>query len=214
MLKVWGRATSSNVQCVMWCIAELGLEVERIDAGLMYGVTKTPEYLAMNPNATIPTLVDGDHPPLWESGSILRYLANNYGADPFWPDDALERANVDRWAEWGKVSVQMSFSHPIFWKVVRTPAAERDTEQLQSAVTAFEDKLRIADQQLKQHPWLAGEQFTLADVMFGHILFRYYDIDIQRSNQLPDLQKYYTRLTDLDNYRKHVMVNYDELRAT
>ena len=143
MLKVWGRATSSNVQCVMWCIAELGLEVERIDAGLMYGVTKTPEYLAMNPNATIPTLVDSDNPPLWESGAILRYLANTYGRDPFWPDDPVQRADVDRWAEWGKVSVQMTFSHPIFWKVVRTPAAERNAAELQSAITAFEDKLKI-----------------------------------------------------------------------
>lgn len=56
MLKVWGRASSSNVQAVMWCIAELGLEYERIDAGHIYGVVDTPEYLALNPNGTNPTL--------------------------------------------------------------------------------------------------------------------------------------------------------------
>ena len=82
MLKVWGRKTSSNVQAVMWCIAELGLEHERIDAGLTYGVVDTPEYLAMNPNGMIPTIRDGDNPPLWEAGAILRYLANSNADDP------------------------------------------------------------------------------------------------------------------------------------
>jgi len=91
MIKVWGRASSSNVQSVMWCLAELGLSVERIDAGLMYGVVNSPDYLAMNPNGTIPTLIDNDAPPLWESGAILRYLANAYATDPFWPSQLVDR---------------------------------------------------------------------------------------------------------------------------
>ena len=96
MLKVWGRKSSSNVQAVMWCIAELGLDHERIDAGLTYGVVDTPEYLAMNPNGMIPTIRDGDNPPLWEAGAILRYLANGYAVGPFWPADPVARADVDK----------------------------------------------------------------------------------------------------------------------
>jgi len=69
MIKVWGRATSSNVQVVMWCLAELDLPVERTDAGFTYGVTDTPEYLAMNPNGTVPTIQDGDNLPLWEKSA-------------------------------------------------------------------------------------------------------------------------------------------------
>jgi len=213
MITVWGRATSSNVQCVMWCIAELGLECERIDAGLTYGVTKTPDYLAMNPNATIPTIRDGDNLPLWESGAIIRYLANAYGSDPFWPSELLKRTEVDRWAEWAKVSVQMSFSGPIFWKVIRTSASERDPNQIKAAIDHFESVLSIADARLASHQYLVDDTFTSADIMFGHILYRYFDLDIERID-LPNLKRYYDDLVSRPHYNEHVMVNYDSLRAT
>ncbi len=213
MIKVWGRASSSNVQSVMWCINELKLPHDRIDAGLMYGVTDTPDYLAMNPNGTVPTIVDGSNPPLWESGAILRYLANKYGKAPFWPDDPVQRADVDRWAEWGKVSVQTNFSGPIFWKLVRTQPEQRDEQQLAAAVKHFEKFLTIADQRLSTRKFLVNDDFTLADIQFGHILFRYYDVDIKRS-PLPELRRYYDQLTTMPNYKQHVMINYDELRSS
>lgn len=165
MLTVWGRASSANVQCVMWCIAELGLSFERIDAGLMYGVNNTDEYLAMNPNGTVPTLIDGGGPPLWESGAIVRYLANVYGSDPFWPADPVERADVDRWAEWGKVSVQLNFNGPIFWPVLRMPPESRNEDQIRKAVAQFEDKLAIANDRLATRQFLVGENLTVADTM-------------------------------------------------
>ncbi len=210
MIKVWGRASSSNVQCVMWCLAELDLAFERTDAGLMYGVNSTPDYLAMNPNGTIPTIIDGDNPPLWESGAILRYLANQYAGNSFWPTDPLARANVDRWAEWGKVSVQMNFNAPIFWKVVRTSGGNADPS-LEASIKTFEKKLAIADQQLATHPYLTGETLTLADIQFGHILFRYYEVEIDRA-PIPNVRRYYDRLTEMPHYKQHVMINFDELR--
>ena len=210
MLKIWGRASSSNVQCVMWCVAELNLPFERIDAGLMYGVNDTVAYLTMNPNGTIPTLIDGENPPLWESGAIVRYLANCYAEDAFWPSNAVERANVDRWAEWGKVSVQMIFNGPIFWKVVRTPAGANETE-LKKAIDQFENKLRIADEQLAKHRFLVGDNLTLADIQFGHILYRYYEIDIDRA-PIEHVKRYYDMLTSLPHYKDHVMIGFDELR--
>ncbi|MEM7256959.1 MAG: glutathione S-transferase family protein [Pseudomonadota bacterium] len=211
MLKVWGRASSSNVQSVMWCIGELGLPHERIDAGLMYGVNSSDEYLAMNPNGTIPTLIDGDGPPLWESGAVVRYLANKYGKDPFWPSDAIARADVDRWAEWGKVSVQMNFNAPIFWPVVRLPEQDRDDTQLRNAIVQFENKLAIADQRLAQHEFLVGDDFTVADIQFGHILYRYYELEIERG-ALVNVGRYYQMLTDRPQFRQHVMISFDELR--
>ena len=83
MITVWGRRSSSYVQATLWCLAELGLEFERIDASLHHGVTNTPEYLAMNPSGQVPTLVDGSNPPLFESSAIIRYLAGRYGSAPF-----------------------------------------------------------------------------------------------------------------------------------
>ena len=82
MLTVWGRKTSSNVQALMWCIGELGLSFRRHDVGHKYGGNGTPEFLAMNPNGTVPVIKDEDGEPLWETGAILRYLGNRYAGAP------------------------------------------------------------------------------------------------------------------------------------
>ncbi|WP_158965272.1 glutathione S-transferase family protein [Chachezhania sediminis] len=212
MLTVWGRRTSSNVQALMWCIGELDLPFIRHNAGHRYGVTDTPAFAALNPNRTVPVLQDGDDPPLWETGAILRYLAGRYARDTFWPVDPVARADVDRWAEWAKINVALGFTAPVFWRVVRTPAAQRDPDAIRQAVTALERFLAIADTRLAQSPFLAGNSFTLADIQFGHVLHRYFDIDTDRA-PLPALADYYTRLVQRPAYREHVMVDYEELRA-
>lgn len=215
MLKIWGRKTSSNVQAVMWCVGELGLAYERIDAGLDFGVVDTPEYLAINPNGTVPVLKDGDNPPLWESGAILRYLAAVYaaqaGQEAFWPGDPVLRADVDRWAEWSKVNIASNFTTFIFWRVVRTPPSKRDPAAIAQALAVLDRFLAIAETRLGRHPYLGGDRFTLADIQFGHCLFRYYDIEIERA-QRPSLRRYYDRLTDRPAFREHVMVSYEALR--
>ena len=98
MLKIWGRNTSINVQKVMWAIGELRLPHERIDVGGAFGRTKDPFYLAMNPNSLVPTLEEDDGFTLWESNSIVRYLAAKHGAgtlEPADPQDARPRQPVD-----------------------------------------------------------------------------------------------------------------------
>ena len=211
MLTVWGRKTSSNVQALMWCIGELGLQYRRYDVGHRYGGTDTDEFFQKNPNRTVPVLQDGTNPPLWETGCVLRYLANMYADDCFWPTDLLARTEVDRWAEWSKINVAMEFTVPVFWQVVRTPEQDKDHEAIRIAVAALEQKFEIATIRLEGQPFLAGNEFTLADVQFGHVLFRYFDIDIQREN-LPALSDYYERLKKRPAYMEHVMVPYDELQ--
>lgn len=213
MLKVWGRQDSSNVQALMWCIGELGLAHERIDAGHRFGGTDTPEFKAMNPNQTVPVLQDGDQPPLWETGAILRYLANRYADEAFWPRELLARTEVDRWAEWSKINIAQGFTAPIFWRVVRTAPQDRDPKAISEAVAALEQKLRIAEDRLSRHDHLVSDAFTLADIQFGHILYRYYDIDIARSF-LPHLRAYYDRIAAHPAFREHVMVSYEDLRVT
>ena len=78
----------------MWCIGELGLGYQRHDAGHIHEVTDTPAFLAMSPNGTVPVLRDGEGPPLWETGAILRYLAGRYGAAPFWPGEGSTRSRT------------------------------------------------------------------------------------------------------------------------
>jgi glutathione S-transferase len=211
-LTVWGRRTSSNVQALMWCIGELGLEVERHDVGHRFGGNDTPEFLAMNPNGTVPVLRDGDGPPLWETGAILRYLATRYGTETFWPTDPQARAEIDKWAEWAKINVTLGFTGPIFWRVVRTAPSRRDPDAIAKALAGLERLLRIAETQLSAHAFLSGDAFTLADIQFGHVLYRYFDIDISRP-RWPQIERYYAALTQRPAFADHVMVSYDDLRV-
>ena len=212
MLEIWGRKTSSNVQALMWAVGEMGLGYRRHDIGHIHGGTETAEFGALNPNRTVPVLRDGGGPALWETGAILRYLAGRYGAGPFWPEDAQARAEVDKWAEWAKLNVAMNFTVPVFWRVVRTPPAWRDNAAIADALAVLEDKLAIAEAQIATHGFLAGPAFTLADIQLGHVLHRYFDIDIPRAD-LPALAGYAARLANRPAYREHVMVSYEDLRV-
>jgi glutathione S-transferase len=212
LLTVWGRKTSSNVQALMWCIGELRLQYQRHDAGHSYGGTDTDEFFQKNPNRTVPVLQDGTNPPLWETGCVLRYLASKYADDCFWPTDLLARTEIDRWAEWSKINVAMEFTVPVFWQVVRTPEQDKDHEAIRIAVAALEQKFEIATNRLEEQPFLAGSELTLADIQFGHVLFRYFNIDIPRAN-LPALADYHERLKERPAYVEHVMVSYDELQV-
>lgn len=196
----------------MWCIGELKLPYQRYDVGHKYGGTDTDEFFLLNPNRTIPVIRDNGSQPVWETGAILRYLACRYGEDTFWPGDLIERTNIDRWTEWAKISVAMNFNEPVFWRVVRTPAHLRDWAAIKTAVEKFEKRLLIAEMQLKKYSYLAGDNFTLADVQFGLVLFRYFDIDITRID-LPNLKLYYEGLKQRPAFREHVMISYDELRV-
>jgi len=213
MLIVWGRKSSSNVQAVMWCIGELELAYRRHDVGHVYGGNDAPAFLAMNPNGTIPVLRDGDGPPLWESGAILRYLCSRYAKASFWPSEPLARAEVDMWAEWAKINVTLSFTVPIFWRVVRTRGSDVDWSRVRRAIARLGKILDIAEARLASRQFLYGEALTLADIQFGHILYRYFDLRIERPTH-PAIERYYDRLTSREPYKEHVMVSYAELRAT
>ena len=213
MLKIWGRRSSSNMQALMWCVGELGLEFDRTDAGFTYGVVDTPEYRAMNPNGTVPTVIDGDNLPLWETGAILRYLAGKYGSDAFWPKDPYARADVDRWAEWAKINIASNFTAPVFWRTVLTAPSRRDPAAIDDALRKLGEFLDVAETHLAHQRYLADDHFTLADIQFGHCLYRYFDIDIDRANR-PNLRRYYETLADRPAYREHVMISYEELRVT
>ncbi|QGX97784.1 glutathione S-transferase family protein [Roseovarius faecimaris] len=212
MLTVYGRATSSNVQLVMWAVAELGLSCERLDYGHLHGGLDSPEFGALNPHRKIPVLRDGDL-VVWESAAILRYLAARYGdGGDFWPSDPARRARVDMWAEWGKNELCNGFTVPIFWSRVRTAAAERDEEALSRAVAQFDAYMGHLAGQLSDAPFICGEQLTAADIVVGHLLFRWFTIDVPRAAN-PVVEAYYARLAERPAYRAHVMVPFDVLRA-
>ncbi len=212
MITIYGRATSSNVQAVMWAVGELGLEHERLDYGHVHGGLDSPEFRAVNPHGLVPALKDGDL-TIFESCAILRYLAARYGdGGVFWPSDPVARARIDKWAEWAKISACIDFTVPIFWLRVRTPARDRDEDALARNIARFETRLDRVEEQVERHDYIAGPDFSLADIVFGHILYRWFDMDIQRRPR-PALERYFSRLQDRPAYREHVMTSYDSLRA-
>lgn len=212
MLTIYGRATSSNVQLVMWAVGELGLPHVRLDYGHDHGGLDTPAFGAMNLHRKVPVLRDGDL-LVWESAAILRYLAARYGdGGAFWPADPRDRARVDMWAEWGKAELCQNFTVPIFWSRVRTPAATRDEAALVGAIAQFDDYLMRLAEGLGTQPYICGDTLSAADIVIGHLLYRWFTMDIPRADN-PAVAAYYQRLTERPAYRTHVMVDYGVLRA-
>jgi glutathione S-transferase len=181
-LTIWGRANSVNVQKVLWCLRELELAYQRIDAGMAFGKNHEPEYLAMNPNGRVPTLVDGDF-VLWESNSIMRYLVLAYGKrSPIYPEAPKRRASVDRWLDW-TLSTLQPVERPVFWALVRTPAEQRDMAAIQKDADAAAVQWRIVDAQLATRRFIEGDEFTIADIALGAFARRWLGVEgISRPN--------------------------------
>ena len=211
MLEIWGRKNSINVMTVMWTVGELGLEHERHDLGGSFGGLDADEYLALNPNCKVPTIRDGAR-VLWESQAIVRYLSSEYGAGTLWPADPYERAIADQWMEWAKVHVAPAVIYKVFWQMIRTAAADRDHQQIADAEVELDGLMHIADDRLAQTEWLAGDAFSLADVSFGTLLYRYYNVTFRRAD-LPHLKRYYDSLCQRPGYAEHVMISFESLRV-
>jgi glutathione S-transferase len=203
MLTIWGRANSVNVQKVLWCCEELGLKYDRIDAGLQFGRNTEPDYLSMNPNGRVPTLVDGDF-TLWESNSILRYLAMQHApGNAIYPAHPKLRASVDRWLDWSLSTLQPA-ERPVFWGYIRTPEAERNTTQLAADAKAVEQLWRIIDTQLTGRDFLEGDTFTLADLVIAAYARRWFGIDALQRPALPNLQRWYAAQSARPGFVRYV----------
>ncbi len=190
MLKVWGRINSVNVQKAMLCVEELALPYERVDAGMHFGVTKTPDYLAMNPNARVPT-IDDDGFVLWESNAIVRYLAAKHSAGRLWPTDPQARADVDRWMDWQQTSHNPPLT-TLFWGLVRSPGAIAPKD-LDEAKAAMVDLMAMLDARLESRAWIGGETFTMGDCVLGPALHRWRNIPLDREPR-PNVERYYAAL--------------------
>jgi glutathione S-transferase len=164
MIELLGRATSGNVQKVIFLLEELGLPYERKDYGRQFENTTTPEYAAMNPMKKVPTLVDGST-VVWQSNTILRYLANKAGS-ALYPADAAQRSQVDRWMDWTLAEL-----NPAYLAGFRD-AKKAQGERAPDTATNLANELDLLEGQLAKSPWVAGTQFSLADVALGPIVKR------------------------------------------
>ena len=202
-LKIWGRANSVNVQKVLWCLSELDLPYERIDAGMAYGKNGEPEYLSMNPNGRVPTLVEGDF-VLWESNSVMRYLVMAYGqGSTIYPEAPRRRAAVDRWLDW-TLSTMQPVDRPVFWALVRTPPAERDMVAIQKDVDAEAVVWRIIDLQLATRRFLEGDDFTLADIAVGAYARRWLGVEGVKKPVFAHIDRWYAQFAERPGFVKFI----------
>jgi glutathione S-transferase len=205
MITIWGRTNSVNVQKLLWLCDEISLSYNRIDAGLQFGRNTEPGYLAMNPMGKVPTLVDGDY-VLWESNSILRYLAMQYGGpSPLYPADPKARASVDRWLDWSLSTLQPA-ERPVFWGVVRTPEGERDSAKVAADVAKVAEVWKVLDVQLEGRSYIEGESFTIADIVLGAFAKRWFGLPGIARPPMPNLERWYALIATRSGFNRYVDV--------
>ncbi len=199
MLKLWGRRNSVNVKKALWCLEELGLPYERVDAGREFGVVDTPAYRKLNPNGLVPTLEENGF-VLWESHSIIRYLAAKHGAGRLWPTDARVRAIANQWMDWA-FTFQAAF-RAVFWNLVRTPPEKRDLKAVEEGRKASAELLGRLEGSLAGKQYVAGD-FSMGDIPIGCHVQLWMRLPIERPKH-PNLEGWFARLCERPAYRKIV----------
>ncbi len=205
MITLWGRKNSINVQKALWCIEELGLPYERIDAGGGYGVTDTPEYGRLNPNRLVPTMEDNGL-VLWESNAIVRYLSAKHGSGSLWPEDPAERALADKWMDYQLGTLFPAFKGALLG-LVRTPPERRDQAKIEASASKTGEVLTILDAHLRGNEYVAGPSLTMGDIALGSIVYRWLQLEIERPD-LPSLLAWHERLEGRPAYKRTVMVSF------
>jgi glutathione S-transferase len=202
MIKVWGRNTSSNVQKVMWAIGEIGVPHQRIDIGGSFGQNREPAYLAMNPNGLVPTLEEDDGFLLWESNTIVRYLAAKHKAAGLEPTDLHQRALASKWMDW-QLSVAGPAIFGCFWGLIRTPPEKRDHAAIEDSKKKTTAAMTMMDQQLAKTAYLAGDEFSYGDIPVGIIAYRYRQLVPERP-ALANFERWYAAISVRQAFKDHV----------
>jgi glutathione S-transferase len=201
MLKILGKPISINVRKVLWLCEELAMPYEHEAWGAGYRDTQVPEFLALNPNGLVPVVVDGDA-VLWESNTICRYLASKHGRDDLLPDDVLARARVEQWMDWQAGELNNSWRYA-FMGLVRRSDAHQDAGAIEASAAAWNRHMAILEGQLaKSGDFVAGATFTLADIVLGLSVNRWFMTPIARP-ELPHVQAYYDRLATRAGFLRH-----------
>lgn len=209
-MKLYARRTSSNSQKVLWFLGELEIDYEFVDTGGDAGGLDDPEYLALNPNGRVPTLLDGDL-SVWESHTILRYLAATNGGAIYWSEDPATRSAVDRWMDWSQSQFDASFM-ALFWGYYRTPEAERNIQTNRLHVKRCRSYLLLLDRCLSEHGYVVGDRLSLADIPIGALMYRYVNLDAT-DDLPPRVAKWYGALTEREPFQTHIMLPFDELEG-
>lgn len=203
MVTLWGRNNSTNVKKVRWTLAELNMPYEQIMAGQSFGVNRDAAYLALNPNGLVPMLKDGDD-VLWESNTIVRYLAAQYGADSLWQASPIQRAKSEKWMDWANETLS-PVHRKILFGLVRTPAEQRNMAEIEAAIEACEPLLDILESTLAKQTWLSGETFGFGDIAVAPFVYNLLET-VKTWQPRPHLARWYQQLAERPAFRDVVMI--------
>jgi glutathione S-transferase len=198
MLRILGRGTSGNVQKVVWLLEELAHPYKREDYGRQFNNTQTEEYLHLNPSGKVPTLVDGET-VVWESNTILRYLCNKLeGGAKLYPSEPAARSHIERWMDW-----QLASLNGPYLGVFREAKKKEEERAASFAADAKEliAQLEILEKGTAGRPWLAGANFSIADICLGPIVDRVLGFPISPP-ALPSLRAWHAKVLAREAYKK------------
>ncbi len=201
MLQILGKSPSINVRKVLWTCAEIGIPYELQQWGSGFRSTDDAQFRALNPNAMVPVIRDGDF-VLWESNTICRYLASSHGRTDLLPADPRERAGVEKWMDWQATELNNSWRY-VFMALVRNSPAHTDAHAIAAGVENWNRHMAILDAQLSSSgDYAAGQHFTLADIVLGLSVNRWMMTPFERPH-LPAVAAYYERLSRRPAYLQH-----------
>ena len=204
MLTIYGRTNSVNVQKVLWCLAELALPYTRIDAGLEHGKNTEPWYLKLNPNGKVPLLTDSSF-TLWESNTIVRYLAGKHGVGTLCPADLETRALAERWMDW-QLSTLVYPVSIVFQNLIRRRVGERDAAAIEHYTPEANRAMLLLDEHLTETPYVAGGAFTMGDIPVGATAHRWLEIPGIDRPDLAAVRAWRSRLAERPGFREHVQL--------
>jgi len=195
MLRVLGRATSGNVQKVLFFLEETGTPYSREDYGRQLNNTGG-DYLKLNPNGKVPTLVDGGT-VVWESHTIVRYLSNKLGKTDLYPADFARRTDVERWMDW--LLASLNYQYVQIFKDSKKDAAER-ASTFGADAKELAAQLALLDGAMAK-PYIAGDKLSLADIVLGPIVHRCLDFPIDLP-ALGNLRAWRDKLKAMPSFQK------------
>nr|WP_145551361.1 glutathione S-transferase [Variovorax boronicumulans] len=192
-LHIWGRMSSINVRKVVFTVQELGLSAQRTDAGGHFGLVTEADFRSKNPNGMVPLLEDGEA-TLWESNVIVRYLCARHATGTLYPEPLAARFTAEMWMDWQQTTLNPA-GRNAFLQFVRTPTERRDDALIAQSVAETEPLLDLLDAELARRPYLAGQDFTMADIPVACEIHRWYALPLARAPR-PHLDRWYQAVCD------------------
>ena len=201
-MKLYFNPLSPNVRRVRLTAAVLGLELEEKKLDFAKGEHKNPEYLALNPNGAVPTLVDGDF-VLTESRAIMQYLASKKPESGLLPRDEAARADVTRWQFWDAAHFSPNLAAIAFEKLLKgmMGLGEPDAGKIQEALSNFRRFGAVLNKRLEGKQYVVGSALTLADLTLASSLMYSKQAEVPLG-EFPNIQAWFSRVTDLDGWKK------------